>query len=53
MIIGPARRLKYKKRIRRKNQRQRHRHAKENNIQLNDTVSKIKRFNYYFKLKNN
>lgn len=52
MIIGPARRLKYKKQIRRKNHKRRRRKAKEDNIELNDTVSKIKRTNYYFKLKN-
>ena len=40
MIIGPARRLKYKKRIRRKNHKRRRRKAKEDNIELNDTVSK-------------
>ena len=52
MIIGPARRLKYKKRIRRKITNAAAEKQKEANIELNDTVSKIKRTNYYFKLKN-
>ena len=49
MTLAPCKRFKYKKRGLKKKRKLRRRYLRLYNIQANDTVSKMIRYNYFYK----